>query len=76
MKMSISFLEKVLDIVSGRITILSVENSKLYGNLIQSFYGSINSDYDPIVLIDLYDEKGKEKKEKTIERKAKRSIIL
>ena len=60
MKMSISFLEKVLDIVSGRITILSVENSKLYGNLIQSFYGSINSDYDPIVLIDLYDEKGKE----------------
>ena len=76
MKMSISFLEKVLDIVSGRITILSVENSKLYGNLIQSFYGSINSDYDPIVLIDLYDEKGKEKKEKTIERKAKRSSIL
>lgn len=60
MKMSISFLDKVLDIVPGRITILSVENSKLYGNLIQSFYGSINSGYDPIVLIELYDEKGKE----------------
>ena len=60
MKMIISFLDKVLDIVSGRITILSVENSKLYGNLIQSFYGSINSDYDPTVLIEAYDEKGKE----------------
>ena len=60
MKMIISFLDKVLDIVSGRITILSVESSKLYGNLIQSFYGSINSDYDPTVLIEAYDEKGKE----------------
>ena len=60
MKMSISFLDKVLDIVPGRITILSVENSKLYGNLIQAFYSSMNSDYDPSVLIEVYDDKGKE----------------
>ena len=55
MKMSISFLDKVLDIVPGRITILSVENSKLYGNLIQAFYSSMNSDYDPSVLIEVND---------------------
>ena len=58
--MSISFLDKVLDIVPGRITILSVENSKLYGNLIQAFYSSMNSDYDTSVLIEVYDDKGKE----------------
>ena len=60
MKMSISFLEKGLDIISGRITILSVENSKLYGDLIQSFYVSTNSQYDPNVRIEVFDENARE----------------
>ena len=60
MKMSISFLDIVLDIIPGRITILSVENSKLYGDLIQSFYASTNSQYDPNVRIEVFDDNGRE----------------
>ena len=60
MKMIVSFLDIVLDIIPGRITILSVENSKLYGDLIQSFYASTNSQYDPNVRIEIFDDNGRE----------------
>ena len=60
MKMIVSFLDIVLDIIPGRITILSVENSKLYGDLIQSFYASTNSQYDPNVRIEVFDDNGRE----------------
>lgn len=60
MKMIVSFLDIVLDIIPGRITILSVENSKLYGDLIQSFYASTNSQYDQNVRIEVFDDNGRE----------------